>query len=193
MRSQITPSLPQNQSSKIYDELVAGIAKISSPHKFVGLVMSRYAKLPDKPDRSIHGRVFEFAIGEVLLQAGARPLYYQAEIHHVPLAAFDWFLYHPKTPVSVSCKTKARDRWKQAAYEGLALKRIYSQAVNYLVTIEKLAATEDKILQAPQTIDRFVIATKPEFDDVIDEIARIKFEKAEPISPIVTTGEPLGL
>lgn len=189
MKSFIVSCLPQktqeSKTTQLYHSLLENVDINNSPHQFVRCVMSNFDGLEPKPDRSVHGRIFEYAIGEALARKGILPLYYQAELLHVPLATFDWFLYDPIRPVSISCKTKARDRWKQAAYEGMALKRVYAQAVNYLVTIEELSKTGSKKVEAPQTIDHFVLATEPEFDDVVEKIARHKFSEAKKISPIL--------
>ena len=118
------------------------------PHVFVSKMMEHYRNsyifsLAQKPDRSTHGLYFEYIIGETLAMNGVKYLYYQAVLEHVPLAVFDWFLYHKKYPVSISCKTKPRDRWKQAAYEGAALKQVYPQSANYLISIEKVSKADE--------------------------------------------------
>lgn len=156
------------------------------PHKFVSEMMNLFEKQYPQVDRSIHGRLFEYVIGESLAQQGIRFLYYQAEVLHIPLATFDWLLYHPVTPVSISCKTKARDRWKQAAYEAMALKRVYTQAENYLVTIEPLSRTATKKQQAPDIIDEYLIATEPNYSEAISKISQIEFVEAVSRSPIVS-------
>ena len=176
----------QSQSVQIYRQL---LDRVDYPHgkhhQFIRVVMDGYAALKPQPDRSVHGRVFEYVIGESLAQQGISPLYYQAELHHVSLALFDWFLYHPTHPVSLSCKTKARDRWKQAAYEAMALKRVYPQATNYLITIEQLSTVDEKKLDSPSTIDHYVLATTPEFDVAMRDIASRSYCEAEKVSPIV--------
>ena len=152
-------------------------------------MMLAYESMPSKPDRSVHGRYFEYVIGESLAQAGVQFMYYQAEVLHVPLSTFDWFLYHETHPVSISCKTKARDRWKQAAHEAFALKQVYVQSVNYLVTIEPLAMTEEKKLQAPFAIDHFVVANHQAYSDAIEEITQREYVEAFDQSPI-RSGNP---
>lgn len=159
------------------------------PHKLVSAVMDEFGNATEtrgeQSKKNLRGAVFEFVIGEVLLLESVTPIYYQAQLLNVPLACFDWFLYHPKYPVSISCKTSARERWKQAAYEGMALKRVYPQSLNYLVSIEPVAKIEEKKEEAPQTIDHFVIASDPAFDDAIAEIKKLSYCIAERISPIV--------
>ena len=99
-----------SQSVEIYCDLLEKFNEpYTEPHQFVMSMMNAYYSLKHQPDRSVHGKYFECVIGETLAQQGIHHLYYQAEILHVPLATFDWFLYHDIWPVSISCKTKARD------------------------------------------------------------------------------------
>ena len=187
MRSLIADKLSSDSLAKeIY---ISEISKLEmtqpEPHEFVNAMMNAFQNLSSPPDRSIHGRYFEYVIGETLAQQGVKYLYYQAEVRHVPLATFDWFMYHDTHPVSVSCKTKARDRWKQAAYEAMALKNVYVQAKNYLVTIEKLSATDEKKIISPNSIDYYIVATKPEYSDAIRDIAKRDYIEAIKTSPVL--------
>ena len=100
-------------------------------HELVIAMMESFANLKCKTNKSVHGRYFEYVIDETLAREGVKNLYYQAKVRHVPLAVFDWFMYHETHPVSVSCKTKARDRWEQVALEAITLKRVYLQAKDY--------------------------------------------------------------
>ena len=176
----------KSQSKSIFTALMRSrsLTKALPPHLFVEKIMKAYDNGYSDKDRSVHGKVFEFVIGEVLAQNKIGPLYFQAELHYVPLAKFDWLLYHPETPVSISCKTSPREKWKQAAYEGQNLKKVYPQAVNYLVILEDLSNSEEKIKKSAHAIDHFVIATDQSFSKAINEIKKIKFEEAQNISPI---------
>ena len=154
------------------------------PHQFVEFMEDAWDSLNPKPDRGVHGTYFEYVIGETLAQRGVRYLYHQAIVRHVPLAVFDWFLYHEMSPVSISCKVSARERWKQAAMEAMALKQVYKQSVNYLVTIERLAKADEKLKLSPYALDQYVIANKPEYDDMVDEIVQRSYMEAVDVSPI---------
>lgn len=180
------PHMRRNSDAKkIYLELIDSVEMSDLlPHEFVLIMMDKYDEMEQKPDRSVHGRYFEYVIGEALAQNGVTCMYYQAHVLHVPLATFDWFLYHETHPVSISCKTKARDRWKQAAHEAMALKQVYVQATNYLITIERLAMSKDKKTLAPNTIDHFVVANEPEFSRAVVNIAEREYVEAIDRSPI---------
>lgn len=172
-------------AKKIYLELINSVSMSALlPHEFVQVMMDRYYKREPKPDRNVHGTYFEYVIGEALAQNGVTSMYYQADVLHVPLVTFDWFLYHDTHPVSISCKTKARDKWKQAAHEAMALKQVYVQATNYLVTIEPLAKSTVKKTLVPNTIDHFVVANKPEFSQAVIDIAGREYVRARDRSPI---------
>ena len=105
--------MPSDTVAKtIYLELIARITrKEVLPHEFVEMMMEMYDSWEPAPDRSVHGRFFEYVVGESLAQNGVTSLYYQAKVLHVPLATFDWLLYHETRPVSISCKTSPRGSW----------------------------------------------------------------------------------
>ena len=65
------------------------------------------------------------------------------------------------------------------------MKHVYIQATNYLVTLEELSATTEKKILAPQTIDHYVVATKPEYNKAVKDIASREFIKAVKTSSIV--------
>ncbi|MCY4096344.1 MAG: hypothetical protein OXG05_14615 [Gammaproteobacteria bacterium] len=179
------PHMRDSMAKRVYERVIAEIDGTDLyPHEFVQAMMHAWNQIRFPPDRSVHGRYFEYVIGETLAQNGVKYMYYQADVQHVPLASFDWFLYHETHPVSISCKTKARERWKQAAHEAFALKQVYVQAVNYLVTIERLAATDDRKILAPQTIDHFVVANEQEYTEAIDDITQREYVEAVDQSPI---------
>lgn len=186
MQSRIISYLRDTKAKGIYVDQIRQIDEdYLDPHVFVARMMDLFAKnAPTKTDRSVHGLYFEYVIGETLAMNGVEKMYHQAIVDHVSLAVFDWFLYHRTHPVSISCKTKARERWKQAAHEGFALKQVYTQATNYLVTIERLAKTEEKKEQAPQTIDHFLVATDEKYTQAIRDIAKRGYTEAVSVSPV---------
>ena len=179
----------KNKGAILYCDMLADCNYEGEPHKFVANVMNSFDRATSEKNeqskKSLRGAVFEFVIGEVFLLKGIMPLYHQAELRHVPLAKFDWLLYHPRHPVSISCKTSSRERWKQAAYEGMALKQVYSHATNYLVSIERLANIEEKKNEAPRTIDHFLVAVEPEFDEALENISKEEYCEAQEVSPII--------
>lgn len=139
---------------------------------------------PNNP--SINGKVFEFCVAECLLQMGISPFYYQASLLFVPNVDFDFVCYHPIKPVVLSCKTSLRERWKQADLEAIAIKQVYRQAKNHLLT----SSSEAKPLQAKlrdgniSGLDSCIMVQEPEFDDLLNQLKLQDFVKAKMRSPI---------
>ena len=199
MKSELIPKFATDKQAgkgvELYCSLLDKVSlDVSEPHQFephqlVTAVMQGFETATEgyggQSKKSLIGAVFEYAVGEVLIRSGLTPLYHQAQVRHVPLARFDWFLYHPVRPVSISCKTSARERWKQAAYEAKALKDVYPQANNYLITVETVSAINTKMTDAPQTIDAYIRANTPQFDIAISNIAQTQYCEAEAQSPIL--------
>ena len=185
------PTKKKGAGAILYCEMLNECSYDGVAHEFISKVMDKdnfdnHTKgKSEQSKKGLHGAVFEYVIGEVLLLEGLTPLYHQAELRHVPLAKFDWLLYHPKKPVSISCKTSGRERWKQAAYEGMALKQVYSHAVNYFVSVKELPNTDEKIEEAPRTLDHFLVAIKPEFDEALKEIKKTAYCEAKNLPPII--------
>lgn len=189
MKSLIIPNLEKEGKSQkrlhVYKQILSTLGGYAGPpHEFVAKVEDVYEKRADELDRAVHGGVFELAIGETLAQAGARPLYHQASLHHVHYTTFDWFLYNPQAPVAVSCKTKSRDREKQAVLEANMLRGIYPLATSYLVVIEPIKNTDHKQRMKTWGVDKYVVATSSDYDQVVGEIAAQKYEEAVPVCPI---------
>lgn len=187
MESLITPHLTTTSKAKsIFNNHIAQINQGEiAPHEFVKLMEEAWDSLDPKPDRSVHGTYFEYVIGESLAQRGIRNLYHQVTVRHVPLAKFDWLLYHETSPVSISCKISARERWKQAAIEAMVLKQVYANSTNYLVTIEKMPDASGKLALSPFALDEYVIATNREYDEMVEQIAQHTYVQAVEISPIL--------
>ncbi len=139
--------------------------------------------------RSTNGHVFERLIIDALIFASIQPVYYHAKVMHIPHVEFDIFLYHPIRPVAISCKTSLRERWKQAALEGLALKQVYGGAQSTLVTMakEEGLAVQNKIKeQEVFGLDNcFIIdETNTQFDVFLDQLKKEKYQTAEKILPV---------
>ncbi|MCY4288324.1 MAG: hypothetical protein OXC63_07015 [Aestuariivita sp.] len=186
MKSQIIDFMSETKTKDVYSQLIQKVSArdfSDNLHGFVQMMMDLYEDTTGL-DRSIHGKYFEYIVGESLALSGIKNMYYQATVNHVPLAMFDWFLYDEIYPVSISCKTKARERWKQAAYEGLALKQVYVGATNYLVTLEPTANIGHKKINAPRSIDHFIVATQPEYTKAIKRISERQYSRAELLPPL---------
>ena len=178
----------QSYAVGIYQTLLDSVEYIAgAPHLFIRAVMDAYRDYASKHplNRRAYAKVFEFAIGEALMCEGIQPLYYQAMLRHAPLAKFDWCLYHPETPVLLSCATKTPHQWRQAAMEARSVKRVYGRAINYLVVPELLSQSRD-MGPARAGIDCVVVATHEAFDRAMLDIKATSYCEAKPVSPIIT-------
>lgn len=140
---------------------------------------------PNSP--SVNGRIFEYIICETLAQQGIVPLCYQAEFAQVPNASFDVVLYDEASPVVLSMKTSLRERYKQAGLEGMALRQVYRRARCYLITLaddeaDKLQCKIDSGSIAG--LDRCIVATRPEYTQLLECLAQRTFTIARPIQPL---------
>ena len=157
-----------------------------TPHTFVREAWQLYEERhPNSP--SISGRIFEYIICETLAQQGIAPLYYQAEFAQVPNASFDVVLYDELSPVVLSVKTSLRERYKQAALEGIALRQVYRRARCYLITMSEGEADslQGKIVSDTVAgLDRCIVATRPEYAQLLECLAQRTFTIARPIQPL---------
>ncbi len=161
------------------------------PSQFIGQAWNLY-KDNYPSNSSINGRIFEYLVCETLAQSGIFPFYFQAKFHHVPNCEFDIVLYHPRKPVVLSVKTSLRERYKQADLEGMALRQVYRQARQYLITLNaaEAAANRPKIAAGDIIgLDDIIVADNVEYDDLLNRLAAEQFEMAAPVTPII--GRPV--
>ncbi len=140
-------------------------------------------------NRNRNGRIFEGLILESLFRLGVSPVYYQATVRFIPSVKYDILLYHPTTPVALSCKTSLRERWKQADLEALALKQVYRGARSYLITMNESEGNriQRKVTAAEVVgLNECVVvgASGNRFDHLLQELSGIKFEEAQAVIPV---------
>lgn len=103
------------------------------------LVRERYkdylGKRKGKSNNALNGSVFEFLVEEQLRSLSIDAvLYRQATFRRVsPTTKYDFVLFDDEAPVVISCKTSARERWRQAELEAQAAKKVFPQAYCVLV------------------------------------------------------------
>ena len=177
----------QSKSRDIYKSLLSDIESGYLPSKFISAIWENYKKR-GYSNSNINGRIFEYAIAEVLATAKIKPFYYQAEIAFVPNVKFDLVCYHPSTPVVLSVKTSLRERYKQADLEGIAIKSVYRKAQSVLVTLDRCEASSlnKKIAEGDVGgLDHCFVADDLTFDDFITKLASKSFTSGQKIKPIV--------
>lgn len=166
--------------------MLDGVKSGKPPHLFIGDTYSRYLDTHEN-NPSINGKVFEFLVCETLAQTGVTPFYYQANFERVPNASFDLVLYDTHRPVVLTMKVSLRERYKQADLEGFALRQVYRRARSYLVTLseDEARSVQSKIDNGDIAgLDRCILADKPEYSDMIAELAKHKFQHAKPVIPL---------
>lgn len=93
-------------------------------------------------------------------------------------------------PICWSVKTSLRERYKQADLESIALKYVHRKALSYLITLSEKEANSVKTkIKTGDVIglDNVVVATKPEFDDLVAELKAFDFQELPTVKVIEST------
>lgn len=173
------------KAGEIYKAALANVSRYVSPHAFIGEAYRIYtSNFESSP--SINGRIFEYAICETLVREGITPIYYQAQFAFAPIAEYDIVCYHPRTPVVLSAKVSLRERYKQAVLEGGLLKGVYGAAQSYLLTLsDESEGVRQKIRDGSFVgLTDCLRADSPEYDELLNQMKRIRFTEATPIIPL---------
>lgn len=154
------------------------------PSEYIEKYWTEYGKLPGG-NNALNGKVFELVIHTLLYREGILPFYVQASVAFVPNVNFDTLLYNKGIgPVSLSIKTSLRERYKQADLEAIALKYVHRKANCILLTVEKAEANsvKEKIKSGDVIgLDRVILCTSSEMDDMIEELKKDTFYEADSI------------
>lgn len=139
--------------------------------------------------RPVSGKVLELLVVDALWLAGISPMYYQASLPYIPATKYDIFVYHPISPHVVACKTKLRERWKQADLEALALRNVYRGAINVLITTDPEGHDRQRSIRERTVagLDQVIVIEdgSSEFDEFIDRLSTFTPSVAEPVLPVV--------
>ena len=161
----------------------------SKPSKYVSDLWAQIEK--SRMSTSMNGVAFELILACVLIKEGLHPFYMGAEVQFVPNAKFDLMFYeHELGPIVLSAKTSLRERYKQADLEAMALRAVYRRSKTYLITLNEQEArkVQAKIHSGDITsLNRCIVATNPEFDDLMSELHTYRMIEA-PTLPIVNDG-----
>jgi hypothetical protein len=111
-----------------------------------------------------------------------------AKVAFVPNVVYDLMFYTmERGPICISAKTSLRERYKQADLEAIALKYVHRKALSYLLTLEENEAkgVKAKILTGDVIgLDKVVVATLPEFDELILELKEYVFSEPPTVKVI---------
>jgi len=86
-----------------------------------------------------------------------------------------------------SVKTSLRERYKQADLESIALKYVHRKALSYLITLDEREArgVKEKIKTGDVIgLDNVIVATEPEFDQLVADLKTFKFEEPPTVKVI---------
>ena len=134
----------------------------------------------------------------MLIREGIFPFFMQAKVAFVPNVNYDILLYAKDLgPICISAKTSLRERYKQAALEAFALKNVHRRAKSYLLTLGVREARREsrKLLTGDVLgLDAILVASLPEFDQLIKELKSFEFELPEKVevitaSHVITSGK----
>lgn len=174
-----------NKTQQILNEIFTNIDTTDLlPSEFVAQSWEYYQVNCDVSN-SLNGYVFEGIIMMALAQENISPIYEQVELTYVNHAIFDIFLYSEEMSYALSLKTSLRERWKQADLEGLALKQVHKKSKNYILTLsdEEVQRRRNDDVDY-HSLDGFILADTPEFDELVSELRQREFEVAGTVTII---------
>lgn len=187
-------NLTRGQNAKIAEIYPRIAAQISDEARGSRLVLDGWRVFDQNFDRNdqgirpISGKVFEYLVIDAIWHHCVKPIYYQAKVAQIPLTVYDVFLYHPTTPVTISCKVSLGERWKQADLEGTALRQVYRGAHNVLLTMhpdghKRQRETEERTIVG---LDQCIVIEEgnDDFDNLLVKLADMDLQEARPTLPV---------
>ncbi len=192
--NQLGITIGQNNKAEIvFDELFDSFlnVKYSKPSDYVSQYWEKYTKHGEN-NNNLNGKIFEYVLATLFVREGILPIYMSAKVAFVPNVIYDLMFYTAERgPICISAKTSLRERYKQADLEAIALKYVHRKALSYLVTLEEREAKSVK--QKIKTgdvigLDNVVVATNPEFDELINELKEFQFSEP-PIVKVIESNQ----
>lgn len=168
------------KASIIFDSLFLNFldVKYDKPSEYISIYWEAYKKYPEV-NKNLNGKVFEYILATLCVRENILPLYLNANVAFVPNIVYDLMFYTTERgPICISAKTSLRERYKQADLEAIALKYVHRKALCYLVTLDVSEAkkVKEKIKSGDVIgLDKVVVATSDEFNDLINELKQYKF------------------
>ena len=162
----------------------------SSPSEYVSEFWNKYERIADR-NANLNGKVFEYILASLCIREGILPLYMGAKVAFVPNVIYDLMFYTAERgPICWSVKTSLRERYKQADLESIALKYVHRKALSSLITLSESEAysVKGKIKSGDVIgLDNVVVATQPEFNDLVAELKEFDFEEPPTVKVIEST------
>jgi len=183
------PKKPGKQAQIIAKVLYAVQAQQPcSPHRFMQHGLDFFAA-NFTSNKNLNGAVLQALVEECLRVNGVLPFYSEVTMQFIPVARYDIIVYtHRFGPINLSLKTTLRERWKQAEFEGMALRRVHRRARVYVVN-NSPSETETRRGKRNQceAIRDFVVCTSTDFDRLIADLKSWRPKQA-PTLPVVKRG-----
>ena len=159
----------------------------SQPAEYIQKYWEAYQKHPET-NNNLNGKIFEYILATLFVREDILPLYMSAKVAFVPNVIYDLMLYTAERgPICLSAKTSLRERYKQADLEAIALKYVHRKALSYLLTLEGKEAKSVKTkIKTGDVIglDNVIVATQPEFDELITQLKRFKLSEPPTVKVI---------
>lgn len=180
------------KAGKIFEEIFPDFMEIEyeKPSGYIKELWDKYENTSDR-NSNLNGKMFEYILASLCIREGILPLYMSAKVAFVPNVIFDLMFYTAERgPVCWSVKTSLRERYKQADLESIALKYVHRKALSYLITLNNSEAKSVKAkIKTGDVIglDDVIIATNPEFDELVAELKKLDFEEPPTVKVIEST------
>jgi hypothetical protein len=178
-----------NKAEIVFDSLFPSFLEIEyeKPSDYIKIYWDKYKTHPEG-NNNLNGKIFEYILATLFVREGILPIYMSAKVAFVPNVVYDLMFYTmERGPICISAKTSLRERYKQADLEAIALKYVHRKALSYLLTLEENEAkgVKAKILTGDVIgLDKVVVATLPEFDELILELKEYVFSEPPTVKVI---------
>jgi len=182
-----------NKASLIFDSLFPNFMELEykKPSEYISKFWGEYSKHKER-NNNLNGKVFEYILATLCIREDILPVYMSAKVAFVPNVIYDIMFYTTERgPICWSVKTSLRERYKQADLEAIALKYVHRKALSYLVTLEENEAKSVKAkIKSGDVIglDDVIIATSPEFDELVIELKKYQFSDP-PIKKVIESNQ----
>ena len=163
-----------NKAEIVFDSLFPNFLEVEyeKPSDYIQKYWNAF-KNHSESNNNLNGKVFEYILATLCVREGILPIYMSAKVAFVPNVIYDLMFYTTERgPICWSVKTSLRERYKQADLESIALKYVHRKALSYLITLDEKEANgvKNKIVSGDVIgLDNVIVATNPEFDELILE------------------------
>jgi hypothetical protein len=177
------------KAGNIFEELFPNFMEIeySKPSEYIKLFWNKYETYLER-NSNLNGKMFEYILASLCIRENILPIYMSAKVAFVPNVVYDLMFYSAERgPICWSVKTSLRERYKQADLESIALKYVHRKALSYLITLNETEArsVKGKIKTGDVIgLDNVIVATKPEFDELVKDLKTFKFEEPPTVKVI---------